>query len=123
MRTIIAGGRDIDDPKVLEAALAACPWTAEITEVVSGKARGIDTLGERWAEANNIPVAPFPADWNLNGKAAGPIRNTAMSNYAEALVAIWDGQSRGTKDMIDKATAKGLCVFVWPASGGGGQGN
>lgn len=68
-----------------------------ITEVVSGVAHGVDKLGERWAQAHKIPVKQFPAQWNKYGNAAGPIRNREMAEYADALIAVWDGQSRGHK--------------------------
>ena len=85
----------------------------DVTEVVSGTARGVDSLGEQWAKTQNIPIKRFPADWNTHGRAAGHIRNAEMANYAEALVALWDGQSRGTKNMIASAQKKGLKVFVF----------
>jgi hypothetical protein len=54
----------------------------------------------------------FPADWKTHGKAAGPIRNRQMAKNAEALIALWDGNSRGTKNMIETATKLGLKVYV-----------
>lgn len=113
MKTIIAGGRDITDYSLVERAVAASGFT--ITEVVSGKARGVDTLGEKWADNHGIPKKPFPAAWRIGGKldkAAGLKRNIAMGNYADALVAVWDGKSSGTGHMIRIATVKGLKVFV-----------
>lgn len=113
MRTIIAGGREITDYE--EVCRAILFSNFDITEVVSGKARGVDTLGEQFAKEFNIPIKEFPADWNKHGKAAGPIRNCEMADYVGdegALIAIWDGQSRGTKHMIDYATKKGLKVYV-----------
>lgn len=71
-----------------------------ITEVVSGGAKGIDTLGEHWAKNNDIPIKVFQANWDLHGKSAGIIRNKEMGNYADILVAFWDYKSRGTKHMI-----------------------
>lgn len=111
MKTIIAGGRDITDSRILHAALDACDW--KITEVVCGMARGADTLGKEWAEEFNIPVVEFPADWDKYGKAAGPIRNAEMADYAEALIALWDGKSRGTKNMIDQAIFRKMKVLVY----------
>lgn len=55
----------------------------------------------------------FPADWNAHGKAAGPIRNQQMAQEADVLIAFWDGKSRGTKDMIEKATRAGLDMHVY----------
>ena len=111
MKTIIAGSREgISYDDVLKA-IESCPW--EITEVVSGKARGVDTMGEQWAKENNIPIKEFPADWKKLGRSAGYRRNEQMGDYAEALIAVWDGSSRGTKHMIDIANEKGLKVFVY----------
>ena len=113
MKVIIAGSRDgISYDDVLKA-MDECSWTNEITEIVSGKARGADTFGEQWAEENNIPIREFPADWKKFGKTAGPIRNEQMGDYADALVAVWDGKSKGTKHMLDYAKNKKLKFFVY----------
>lgn len=84
----------------------------EITEVVSGFARGVDLLGELWATRNFITFKRFPADWDRFGKSAGYKRNVEMSEYAEALIAIWDQKSPGTKSMIEIATKRGLKVYI-----------
>jgi hypothetical protein len=121
MRCIIAGGREIEDDEVLMEALAACPFTNQITEVVSGCARGVDTLGSRWAYFKNIPVKRMPARWEKYGKAAGPIRNAEMVEYAAscpqggALIAI-PGKGKGTWNTITLAETRGLTVFVWCVS-------
>lgn len=112
-RVIIAGSRDIADRRILEAALQACPWSDEITEVVCGEQRGVDTLGKEWAEAQGLSVKPFPADWDTYGKAAGPIRNAQMAAYADGLIAIPGPRSKGTYDMINKAKSRGLAVYVY----------
>lgn len=111
MKTIIAGGRDITDYNLVLDAVHASSF--DITEIVSGGARGVDQLGERIGREFNIPVKVFPADWDTHGKRAGPIRNAQMADYAEALIAVWDGQSRGTANMIQQATKKGLKVYVY----------
>ena len=111
MKVIIAGGRDVTNYAYVEAAAKESGFS--ISEVVSGCARGADTLGEMWAKDNSIPIKKFPADWNSLGKKAGHVRNCQMGDYADALIALWDGQSRGTKHMIDYATKKGLKVFVF----------
>lgn len=123
MRTIIAGSRTIEDYAIVEAAVEAS--ALDITEVVSGgqvsvdpetrKRYGADYFGEVWARLNGIPIRRFKADWKTHGKAAGPIRNQEMSEYAGALIAIRKGgvSSRGTTNMIDLARAQGLQVFVW----------
>lgn len=110
MKTIIAGSRNITDIRHVFSAARNCGW--EITSVVSGCARGVDSLGEIWALRNNITVYPFPAEWGKYGKSAGYRRNHEMANNAEALIAIWDGVSMGTKHMIELAQELGLRVYV-----------
>lgn len=110
MKTIIAGSRDVTDISIIEEACRKCGW--EITEVVSGCARGVDLLGERWANQRRITIRRYPADWQQHGKRAGPLRNGVMARNADALVAVWDGESRGTKNMIDTARTEGLAVYV-----------
>ena len=111
MKTIIAGSRTIEDYATVEAAIAASGFT--ITQVVSGCARGVDRLGEQWGYAHNALIARFPADWKRYEKRAGIIRNKEMAAYADALVAVWDGQSTGTAHMIRMARARGLQVYVY----------
>lgn len=113
MKTIIAGSRSIGDLATVLRAVNEAGWT--ITEVVCGGARGVDTLGELWAHRAGVPVRRFPADWDKHGKAAGPIRNGEMADYAEALIAIWDGVSPGTWNMIQQGRRRGLKVFVYRA--------
>lgn len=72
----------------------------DVTEVVCGMAAGADALGRRWANTHNIPVKQFPAQWNTYARAAGPIRNKQMADYADALIVfIWDN-SRGSANML-----------------------
>jgi hypothetical protein len=111
MRTIIAGSRDITDKQLVETAISKSKFL--ITAVVCGEARGVDSIGKDWAIRNNIPVHSFPANWTLHGKSAGYIRNAEMAENADALIAVWDGKSRGTKMMIDLAHKKNVKVFVW----------
>lgn len=99
MKVIIAGSRNIDDYPLVVKTIVSSKY--DITEVVSGCATGVDTLGERWAIANNIPIKEMPADWNLHGRSAGPRRNRAMAEYADAAIVIWDGKSPGTRNMIE----------------------
>jgi hypothetical protein len=110
MRTIIAGSRDCTDYDLLEKAIKECGWIP--TVVISGNAKGADTLGEIWAEKNDVPYELYPAKWKLYGRSAGPRRNIEMSEVAEALIALWDGESRGTKHMIDTARKKGLRCYI-----------
>ena len=110
MKTIIAGGRNITDYTLVLSALEES--TFKPTEIVSGMAPGVDTLAIQFANENNLPLIEFHADWNQYKRAAGPIRNRQMAEYGDALVAIWDGESRGTMNMISEATKRGLKVYV-----------
>ena len=110
MKTIIAGSRDITDYNLLLEAIKYS--RIPITTVVSGCAKGVDKLGEQYANDNNIPIEPCPADWKTFGNNAGPIRNKKMAENSEALIAVWDGVSGGTKNMIDTAEKLGLMVYV-----------
>lgn len=111
MKVIIAGSRGIKDEQAIFNAIKASGF--EITEVVSGGADGVDKFGEKYANRYDIPIKQFIPDWQKKKASAGIIRNADMANYAEALIAVWDGESRGTKNMIETATKKGLKVFVW----------
>ena len=117
MKVIIAGSRGITSIYHLRRALQESGFFWSITEVVSGTARGVDKLGEEWAIEKGIPIKRFPADWDTHGKRAGYLRNAEMADYADALLALWDGKSRGTKHMIDLARKKGLRVYVMEVAG------
>lgn len=110
MKTIIAGSRNITDYEIVKQAIILSGIS--VSEVVSGRARGVDTLGEKYALENNLPIKEFPALWDIWGRSAGYMRNSQMAEYAEALVAVWDGSSRGTAHMISEAKKNKLQVFV-----------
>ena len=116
MRTIIAGSRSITDYAVVEEAVAASGFRPSV--VLSGAARGVDTLAFDWGWEQGVPVESYPADWKKLGKHAGAIRNQIMAERADALIAVWDGRSRGTADMIAKAKRRGLKVYVHDLSAG-----
>jgi glycerophosphoryl diester phosphodiesterase len=109
MKVIIAGSRTITDYELVRRAVLASGM--DITEVVSGGAKGVDRLGEQWARRNQRRYVVFPADWARQGTAAGYKRNEQMALYAGGLVAVWDGVSPGTKHMIEIAKRNGLQVF------------
>lgn len=111
-KTIIAGSRSVTEKQFARIAVANIN-PKDVSEVVSGTARGADQLGEWWAELHNIPVKKFPAKWHEFGKSAGYRRNAEMAEYADALIAIWDGESRGTEHMINLANKAGLSVRVY----------
>ncbi len=112
MRVIIAGGRDITDYELIKRAILDSKFP--ITEVVSGGCRGVDLLGEQWAEENDVIITRFLADWDKFGKSAGPRRNSDMIEYVGTdggLILIWNGQSRGSKNIREKAITRGLVFY------------
>ena len=115
-RIIVAGGRDFTDYALLSETLDVIlkRYTLREVQIVSGCCRGADALGEQYAREHGIPVVRFPADWQAYGKAAGPIRNRKMAEYASEgegiLVAFWDGKSRGTASIIRLAEKYGLQI-------------
>lgn len=113
MKVIIAGGRDIDDWGLVNQAILESGYGPTTSEVVSGGASGVDGLGEAIADKCGIAIKRFPADWKKHGKSAGPLRNREMAKYADRLIAIWDGQSRGTANMIKEMEKLGKPFFVF----------
>ena len=111
-RVIIAGSRDFDDYLLLQDHADYMLSRQEDIEIVSGGASGADALGERYAKDRGYKLKIFPADWVKYGRRAGPVRNREMAEYADALLAYWDGKSRGTKNMIEEARARGLKVSI-----------
>jgi len=80
----------------------------DISEIVSGGARGTDALAERYALEKKIPIKVFPSDWKKHGKSAGPLRNREIVVYSDTILAFWDGESTGTKSTIAIAKEMGV---------------
>lgn len=125
LRVIIAGSRDFDDfPKLMNSSIEILTGISKKRDdldrirIISGTARGADKLGEQYAKIAGYELSKFPADWGGLGKRAGYVRNAEMAKFAVeddsygVLIAFWDGQSRGTKHMIDLAKRYGLEVHV-----------
>lgn len=113
MKLVVFGSRNYMDYEVVKEKLDKIHDVDPITEVVSGKATGVDTLGERWAKENNIDVAEFPADWDGLGKKAGPIRNKQMAIYADKGAGFSLNKSRGTANMRDELRVLGKYCYFW----------
>lgn len=114
-RVVLAGGRDFTDYDLLRTSCLSFlgnKLTSHQVIVVSGHAPGADSLGERFAQEHGLQIELHPADWAKHGRAAGPIRNKEMAECADALIAFWDGKSKGTKNMIDLALRYGLDVSI-----------
>ena len=101
MNVIVAGSRNITDYRIVKNVLGGLDWSIDL--ILSGHANGVDKLAERWARESGIEVNKYPAYWDKYGKKAGYVRNLKMAQRADALIAIWDGESKGTKMMIDIA--------------------
>lgn len=114
-RVIIAGGRDFNDyPRLREKCQKILSRQSDI-EIISGCAKGADALGERFCAemaelGHNYTLVRFPAAWDRFGKVAGMLRNAAMAQYGEYLIAAWNGSSSGTRNMINLATKERLAV-------------
>ncbi len=114
-RVVVAGCRDYSNYEEASAFIDAC--LQELKEeyeiiIVSGGAVGADALGERYAAENGLKLERHPADWKTYGRSAGPIRNRQMAELCDYAVCFWDGESRGTKSMIDSAKKCGKTVFI-----------
>ena len=120
MKVIIAGSRSIARlssrrwgydklATYLEAAIAESGF--QITEVITGGAAGTGRAGEQWAERKGIPATVIKPNWKL-GRGAGLIANRQLAEASEGLIALFDGASTGTQDMINHMRAAGMPVYV-----------
>lgn len=116
-KVIIAGGRNFNNFELLDSEVSSILNSMinipmDEFEIVSGLAPGADTLGKEFAKLNNFKLTEFPADWKKYGTAGGPIRNKEMAEYADMLIAFWDGKSKGTKNMIELAKKNNLKIHI-----------
>ena len=119
IKVIIAGSREFDNYDLLakkvdfflQNKINKTKLYSNI-EIVSGTAKGADTLGEKYAKERGFALKQFPADWELYGKRAGYVRNKQMRDYADICIVFWDGKSRGSKHMIDLAKETNMPVRV-----------
>lgn len=114
-KVVVAGGRDFTNYNLLKEKVDNILSQKKLTHkilILSGKSIGADCLGEIYALENNLEILSYPADWDKFGKKAGVKRNAEMINDADALIAFWNGNSRGTKYMIDIATKKGKMIRI-----------
>ena len=113
---IVAGGRDFQDSNRLNMILELFIRHFGLTTILSGKnPKGADKFASDFAKAFDycIKLEVMPADWKMHGTSAGPIRNQQMAQAGDALIAFWDGRSRGTKHMIECATRSNLEVHIY----------
>lgn len=116
MNILIAGSRDFNNYDLVESTLTAWAKNQSITNnditIISGGARGADKLGERFAKEYDLKLQIYPADWNQYGKSAGYKRNTQMAEVTDVAFIFWDGESKGTKHMIDLCKSRGIDTHV-----------
>lgn len=118
IKLIIAGGRDFTDYELLKHEVKKFIIeeikTKKDLNIISGTARGADKLGERFANEYNFTVILFPANWGDFGKRAGRLRNEQMAKFAQNqyCIVFWDGESRGTKHMIEMAESYNLKLRI-----------
>jgi len=123
MKCIIAGSRTITEYRVVVAAFILSGFALKVTEIVSGHAArtnvngvwvdNVDRLGERLAVEFRLGLKVMRADWQGLGPTAGFTRNKEMAAYADRLIAVWDGKSRGTAQMIRVATEMNRKVYIY----------
>lgn len=114
-RVLVCGGRDFVDHARVHAVLDHYHASNPFSVVISGAARGADTLAAEWADTRGISVLPFPADWDGHGRGAGPIRNAQMLREGKPDVVIAFPGGRGTADMVRRAEKAGVPVLRIPA--------
>ena len=116
-RVIVCGGCHYNDYEVFKNQLDQVLAEYENVTLVSGHAKGVDTMAERYASEKKIPIKVFSAEWTKYGKVAGPIRNTAMLKYAleqnAVVAAFWNCTSRGTGNMLKQAKRAGVECHVF----------
>lgn len=112
MRVLVCGSRAFNNPELMKEVLDEYP----ITTVIEGEARGADELSRIYAEQRGVQVEAYPADWDRDGRQAGPIRNGRMlkEGRPDMVVGFWNGVSKGTKNMIGQAEKEGIPVRVVP---------
>jgi len=113
---IIAGGRDFSDYNLLKNSFGFYRINNNLLNknitIISGNAKGADILGEKLANERNYELLIFKANWDKYGKKAGFLRNEDMAKVADGLLAFWDGNSSGTKNMIDLAEKLNLITKI-----------
>lgn len=111
-RVIVFGSRSFSDYQTLAQRLDLFLANCSDIAIISGCAKGADQLGEKYATEHGYGLIKVPAQWDVYGKKAGFLRNDQMLDIATHAVGFWDGQSRGTADMIAKVKARGLGLRV-----------
>ena len=112
MKLAIIGSRSFNDVAFISSELDKLLKLSNLDLIISGGARGADSIGVEWARSKGIPCKVHLPDWNKYGKGAGFVRNELIINDCDAVIAFWDGKSRGTLYSIDLAKKKGKKVII-----------
>ena len=114
MKIAIIGSRNFADYELLKKTLNEITG---ITKVISGGAKGADSLAEQWAKENEIETVIYKPDWAKYGRGAGVVRNRLIIEDCDLCIAFWDGESKGTKSSIDhcKKLNKKLTIVRYSA--------
>jgi len=83
-----------------------------LTKIISGGAKGADKMAEYYATEYSIPITIFFPDWDKYGKSAGFMRNEQIINTADAVIAFWDGTSKGTLGSINLSKEKNKILKI-----------
>jgi hypothetical protein len=113
MRIAVVGSRDFDDFSLFVKIMDRLRYNKEIDAIITGGARGVDSMAEHYAEVNSIPVIVHEAQWDKYGKGAGYIRNKLIWDDSDFGLAIWDGVSKGTKHSFDLAKKQNKQILIF----------
>ena len=113
MKLIISGSRTIWDKEALSWCLDKVMHEVKITEVITGGALGVDTIADKLAKERNLDRTIMFANWDKHKLSAGPRRNLRMAKYGDLLLALWDGKSDGTRNMIVEAEKRNMLTYVF----------
>lgn len=112
MRILVCGGRDFWQRERLYEVLDDLTLGQEDIVIISGRAKGADTLAIDWAEEAGVDLLKFPADWEKHGRRAGPIRNQQMLDEGRPDIVVAFPGGKGTADMIERARKAGVEVIA-----------
>lgn len=110
-KIVVAGGRTYTNTGMVFICLEDIVQKDDV--IISGHAKGVDMMGEFYAQKNNLVCEIYPAEWDKYGRSAGPRRNEKMAQIADKVVVFWDFKSRGTKNMIDMAKKYKKELFIF----------
>ncbi|MBR6045551.1 MAG: DUF2493 domain-containing protein [Ruminococcus sp.] len=117
---IVCGGKTEHPQEIVDGFILGVLAELGVSEcvIVSGGCKGADISGEKFAEAHGFEVVRFLPDWKTYGRSAGIRRNAEMISYISqserpAVIAFWNGESRGTKFTVEQAKKRGIPVYIY----------